>query len=145
MALMAAARSFGLAAFFAAFLAAAAVAQAPTAPSFRSFLELPDRETLMFHDGLDSDELIGAEIVAPNGARLATVADLLVDAEGEVRHVAIDPGSALGAGSRHVVVPIERLRRTEATGVVLVLDASPEELRALPPYRQVDDRWEPLG
>lgn len=113
--------------------------------AFVSYLGFPDREIVMFHDGLDSDELIGGEVVSPNGARLATVTDLLVEADGEIRRAVIDPGSALGAGSRHVIVPIERLRRTEATGVVLSLDITDAELRALPTYRQVDNRWEPIS
>ena len=98
----------------------------------------------MFHDGLDADELIGSQIVTPRGTRIGTVADLMVDNDGRIDKAVLDPGSALGAGSRHVPVDIARLRRTEAGTGVLALDMTDEQLRALPTYRQAGDRWEPL-
>jgi hypothetical protein len=110
--------------------------------AFGSYLKIPEQENIMFHDGLDSDDLIGSQVVSPNGVRLATVTDLLVEDDGRIRLAVIDPGSALGAGSRHVIVPIEELRRTEAGSGVLALDITDAELRALPTYRQVDNRWE---
>jgi hypothetical protein len=54
---------------------------------------------MMFHDRLDGDELIGSSVVDLDGARRATVTDLLVEADGRVRLAVIDPGSALGAGT----------------------------------------------
>ncbi len=122
---------------------AAQPAGAPAAPVYRSYLDLPDPEVRMFGQGLDSDELVGSSVVAPDGGRVGTVTDLLVAEGGVIDKVALDPGSALGSGSRHVTVDIARLRRTEETGT-LVLDMSAQELRALPAYRQVDDRWEPI-
>lgn len=119
-------------------------AQPRHSEAFGSYLDVPEQENIMFHDGLDADELIGSQVVSPNGVRLATVTDLLVEANGQVRLAVIDPGSALGAGSRHVIVPIEKLRRTEAGSGVLSLDITDAELRALPTYRQVDNRWEPI-
>ena len=98
----------------------------------------------MFHDGLDADELIGSQVVSPRGTRIGTVADLLVGNDGQIDKAALDPGSALGAGSGHVAVDIARLRRTEAGTGVVALDMSDEQLRALPTYRQVGNRWEPL-
>jgi hypothetical protein len=112
--------------------------------AYGSYLDLPAQENLMFHDGLDADELIGSPVMSPNGARVATVTDLLVEDDGAVRLAVIDPGSALGAGSRHVIVPIERLRRNEDSSAALTLDITDAELRALPTYRQVDNRWEPI-
>lgn len=111
---------------------------------YRSYLRLPDAANLMFHSGLDSDELIGSQVVSPTGARLATVTDLLVEVDGQVTRAVIDPGSALGAGSRHVTVPIKELRRTEAGSGVLALDATPADLEALPTYRQRGSSWEPI-
>jgi hypothetical protein len=119
-------------------------AQAAGAPVYQSFLDLPDPETVMFRDGLDSGELVGSTVVAPDGARVGTVTDLLVGPSGQVDKAALDAGSALGAGSRHVAVEIDRLRRTEAGAGTLLLEASVAELKALPAYRQVDNRWEPI-
>ena len=89
-------------------------------------------------------QVIGSQVVSPTGARLATVTDLLVEVDGRVSRAVIDPGSALGAGSRHVIVPIEELRRTAAGSGVLSLDITNAELGALPTYRQVGSRWEPI-
>lgn len=111
---------------------------------YRSYLRLPNQGNVMFHNGLDSDEVIGSQVVSPTGARLATVTDLLVEVDGCVSRVVIDPGSALGAGSRHVIVPIEELRRTAAGSGVLSLDITNAELAALPTYRQVGSTWEPI-
>lgn len=122
----------------------AAASATPSTEVYRSYLRLPNQGNVMFHDGLDSDEVIGSQVVSPTGARLATVTDLLVEVDGRVRWVVIDPGSALGAGSRHVIVPIEELRRTEAGSGVLSLDISNAELGALPTYRQVGSSWEPI-
>lgn len=124
--------------------AAAGAAQPRHGEAFGSYLSVPGQENVMLHDSLDADELIGSSVVSPDGTRLATVTDLVVEVGGRIRLAVIDPGSALGAGSRHVIVPIERLRRTEAGSRVLSLDITDAELRALPTYRQVHDRWEPI-
>src|SRR5687768_6494038 len=71
-------------------------AQAGSGEVYRSYLRFPQQANVMFHDGLDSDELIGSQVLNPAGARLATVTDLLVEADGRVRLAVIDPGSALG-------------------------------------------------
>lgn len=114
------------------------------APVYQSFLDLPDPETVIFGEGLDSDELVGSSVVTPDGTRIGTVTDLLVGPGGQIDKVALDAGSALGAGSRHVTLEVNRLRRTEAGAGTLMLEMSVPELKALPAYRQVDDRWEPV-
>lgn len=121
-----------------------AAAQPSQGQAFGSYLSMPDHENLMFHDGLDADELIGSVVVNPSGVRIATVTDLLVEPDGGVRLAVIDPGAALGAGSRHVIVPIERLRRTESGTGIVSLDITDAELRALPTYREAGGRWEPI-
>lgn len=117
---------------------------AQSAPVYRSFLDLPDPNTVEFAHGLDSDDLVGGNVVAPNRSRIGTITDLLVGPDGRIDKVALDPGSALGAGSRHVTIDIDRLRPSEAGAGTLVLDMSAQELEALATYRQVDNRWEPI-
>ena len=114
------------------------------APVYESFLDLPDPTTVEFAHGLDSDDLIGGDVVAPDGSRIGTITDLLVGPGRRIENVALDPGSVLGAGSRHVTVAVDRLRPTEAGAGTLVLDTSAQELRGLTTYRQVDNRWEPI-
>ena len=122
----------------------AEAAQPRHSEAYGSYLQLPAQENLMFHDGLDADELIGSQVVTPRGTRIGTVTDLMVGDRGRIDKAALDPGSALGAGSGHVAVEIARLRRTEAGTGILALDMSDEQLRGLPAYRQVGNRWEPL-
>lgn len=117
---------------------------ADPAPTYVSFLNLPDPEVIMFDEGLDSDELIGSSVVSPLGVRIGIVTDLLVEEDGRIDKVALDPGSALGVGSPHVPVEIAQLRRTEAGPRTLALDISENELRNFPGYRLVGDRWEPV-
>jgi hypothetical protein len=122
---------------------AAASAAAAPAETYTSYLALPSQENVMLRDGLDADELIGGEVVSPAGTSIGTITDLLAGLEdGAITHAALDAGSALGAGSRHVAVDIARLRRTEEGPRTFLLDMDERQLAGLPAYRQTGDRWE---
>jgi hypothetical protein len=106
--------------------------------AYRSYLALPDRTTTMLRDNLDSDDAIGAQVVGLDGTPIGMVTDLLLDDDGRIGHAILDVSSSRGAGSGPVVVEIAQLRRVEDH---LMLELTPEQLAALPEYRQVDDRW----
>jgi hypothetical protein len=117
-------------------------AAAPPAETYTSYLALPSEENVMLRDGLDADELIGGEVVSPAGTSIGTITDLMAGQDGTIAHAALDAGSALGAGSRHVAVDIARLRRTEEGPRTFLLDMDERQLAGLPTYRQTGDRWE---
>jgi sporulation protein YlmC with PRC-barrel domain len=110
--------------------------------AYTSYLALPSPENVMLRGSLDADELIGGEVVDPSGARIGTVTDLMAGPDGGLTHAALDAGSALGAGSRHVAVDVARLQRTEAGPRTFLLDMDERQLAGLPAYRQTGDRWE---
>src|SRR5688500_19026563 len=126
-----------------ALLAAAAPAAASPAETYTSYLALPSPENVMLRDGLDADDLIGGEVVSPASTRIGAITDRLAGQEdGAITHAALDAGSALGAGSRHVAVDIAWLRRTEAGPRTFLLDIDERQLAGLPVYRQTGGHWE---
>jgi hypothetical protein len=118
---------------------ATAAAPAP-AGAYRSSLSANERANLVFQEGLDADEAIGAEVVGRAGETVGTITDLLVGEDGRVERALVDVGASVGAGSRSVVIELARLRRT---GDDLALDMDEGQLAALPAYRRVGERWVP--
>jgi hypothetical protein len=116
---------------------------AAQAEAYTSYLSSPDQSNITLRGGLDADELVGSEVVSPEGATVGSVSDLLIGANGEVRNALIDAGQFLGMGSRQVPVAIDRLRRTEAGPRIVRLEMGREELARLPAYQQTGDRWAP--
>jgi sporulation protein YlmC with PRC-barrel domain len=112
------------------------------AASYGSYLAMPAQENAMLRDGLDADELIGAEVVAADGTRIGAVTDLLVDADGAITHAAVDAGQALGMGSRTVAVDLAKLRRSEAGPSTFLLETDGLDLDRMAAYRQAGDRWD---
>ena len=113
------------------------------AEAYMSYLSSPDQSNITLRGGLDADELIGSEVVGPEGVTVGSVSDLLIGADGEVRNALIDAGQFLGMGSRQVPVAIDQLRRTEAGPRIVRLEMGREELARLPAYQQNGDRWAP--
>jgi hypothetical protein len=116
---------------------------APQAEAYTSYLSSPERSNIGLSGGLDADELVGSEVVSPEGATVGSVSDLLVGGDGQVRTALVDAGQFLGMGSRQVAVPIDRLQRTDAGPRIFRLAIGREELGRLPAYQQTGDRWEP--
>jgi hypothetical protein len=80
--------------------------------------------------------------VSPSGQRLGAITDLMVGPDGAISHAAVDVGQGTGAGSRHVALEIGQLKRSDQGPLAFTIDLSPQQLAALPEYRQVRDQWQ---
>ena len=84
---------------------------------------------------LRTRDIHGWEVVDREGAKVGTVADLLVDRGGKIRFVDVE----FGFPKKHVLVPNDRLEWGDAR---LILDAVTRDAATLPPYdsaRPLDD------
>ena len=80
---------------------------------------------------LKAGDIVGWEIVQSEGRHIATVVDVLTDAEGQVRAVQASVGGILGFGASHIVLPIDKLRPAGGSVDALVSTMDDAELRAI--------------
>jgi len=78
--------------------------------SFRSYMHTDDFDGQIV-GGYTRDELIGAELVDRDGEVIGEIADLLIDANNEVKQVMVDVGGFLGIGERRVALDITEFTR----------------------------------
>jgi sporulation protein YlmC with PRC-barrel domain len=98
----------------------------------------PYNETVL--GGLSADEVIGMTVVDASGEDVGEVNDLLIAADNTVDRAIIDVGGFLGFGAKPVAIEIDRLTVAEGDGEV-VLDATREELDAMPAWQPSEDGW----
>lgn len=93
--------------------------------------------------GYRSDQLIGADVVNPQGADLGDVYDVVVAPQtGKITYLVVGRGGIFGIGERHVPVPWEAFKITDA-GNILVLDSTKGNLDAAP--RVAENHFSPRG
>ena len=90
--------------------------------------------------GYSVDQLMGRDVVGPDGGEIAEVADLLVEADGRVRKVVVDVGGFLGIGAKPVVLDIAQLSR-RADSEDLHTPMTREQLEALPRHERGADGY----
>ena len=90
--------------------------------------------------GLSADEVIGMTVVDASGEAVGEVNDLLIANDNTVDRAIIDVGGFLGFGVKPVAIEMDRLTVAEGDGEV-VLDATREELDAMPAWQSSEDGW----
>jgi sporulation protein YlmC with PRC-barrel domain len=80
--------------------------------------------------------LIGASVENGGGEALGHINDLVLSEDGQINLVVVGVGGFLGIGEKNVGVPFESIEKyaDENGNVVLILDASAEELEAAPAF-----------
>ena len=71
-------------------------------------------EVFLAESELSAEELIGARVVGPNGEDVATVADLLINANGEVETAILKSGDVIDMVGEKVQLPYDQLDVTMA-------------------------------
>ena len=93
--------------------------------------------------GYRSDQLIGADVVNAQGDDLGDVFDVVVAPQtGKITYLVVGRGGVFGIGERHVPVPWEAFKITDA-GNILVLDSTKSNLDAAP--RVAENHFSPRG
>lgn len=93
--------------------------------------------------GYRSDQLIGADVVNAQGDDLGDVFDVVVAPQtGKITYLVVGRGGVFGIGERHVPVPWEAFKITDA-GNMLVLDSTKGNLDAAP--RVSENHFSPRG
>ena len=93
--------------------------------------------------GYRSDQLIGADVVNAQGDDLGDVYDVVVAPQtGKITYLVVGRGGVFGIGERHVPVPWEAFKITDA-GNILVLDSTKGNLDAAP--RVAENHFSPRG
>lgn len=81
---------------------------------------------------MTADELIGTSVINPDGDEIGKLRDVVINRQDQAVLAVIGVGGILGIGDKDVAVPFEDLRRGD--GETIVLDATEEELNAMPTY-----------
>ena len=93
--------------------------------------------------GYRSDQLIGADVVNAQGDDLGDVYDVVVAPQtGKITYLVVGRGGVFGIGERHMPVPWEAFKITDA-GNILVLDSTKGNLDAAP--RVAENHFSPRG
>lgn len=88
--------------------------------------------------GFKVGQLIGREVVGPDGTTVGQVTDVLVDSRGEANHVLVESSQQLGIGGRQYALPIGRIHRE---GDRLVTEMGTQEITARPGYSAQGEFW----
>lgn len=88
-----------------------------------------------------AEQLIGRDVVGPDGDTVANIADLLISEDDRVNKVVLDVGGFLGIGSKPVAVDIDQLERPSGEDEAFGIAMSRDELQALPQFERSDDGW----
>ena len=90
--------------------------------------------------GYSVEQLMGRDVVGPDGDEIAEVADLLVETDDRIRKVIVDVGGFLGIGAKPVVLDIAQLSR-RGDSQDLHTSMTREQLEALPSYERGADGY----
>ena len=83
---------------------------------------------------IDSNTLIGQNIVNANGDTIGEIENVVIDKDGAVKYVIAGVGGFLGVGEKHVALKWDDLTITE-NGEHVVANATKEQLEALPEHK----------
>ena len=85
---------------------------------------------------LTSDALLGAEIHDPNGEVVGTVANLVIDADGQVAQIIAEVGGFLGLGAREVALDRSQvdIQAVSEADVRVELAMPRQELETMPEH-----------
>lgn len=101
------------------------------------------------HGRVAAAELIGRDVVGPDGDAVAEVADLIVEPDGTVARVVLDVGGFLGVGAKPVALEFGRLRIGPGGGdgaeAGISTTLTREQLEALPRFGRDKEGRYPAG
>ncbi len=83
----------------------------------------------------EAEQIIGANVVDPNGKVIGKIDDLVVARDGMVTHAVVSVGGVLGIGATDVMVPYDQMQPTPKDDELRV-SMSEEQLKALPRYER---------
>ncbi|MDP3339156.1 PRC-barrel domain-containing protein [Frigidibacter sp.] len=87
---------------------------------------------------LTAEQLQGAPVYDANDEKVGDISELIVAADGTITEAVIDIGGFLGIGAKPVALNFEQLQvmaeEADGTGVRVHLNATEEELEAMPEY-----------
>ena len=85
--------------------------------------------------------LIGTPVENGGGEALGDINDLVLSEDGQVKLIVIGVGGFLGIGEKNVAVPFDTIEKytDESGNVVLILNASAEELEAAPAFVTINE------
>lgn len=97
----------------------------------------PEGYTQMNAEDRTAERLIGANAYGAQGEDMATVDDLVLDADGAATHVIMDVGGFLGMGTHTVAIEIDQvdiLWNDQDGDVMVQVPMTEDQLRELPAY-----------
>jgi hypothetical protein len=87
----------------------------------------------------DAEAVLGQRILDQSGKTIGRFVDVLVDASGQPRAAVIDFGGFMGVGNRKVAVHWSALHFNPGDPAKkIVLDMTPDQIKAAPEYRNPD-------
>ncbi len=90
---------------------------------------------------MSADELVGRDVIDPEGNSIGEVADLMLDSSQKATHVLVGVGGFLGIGERTVAIPLDQLSVSADEDRDLVTRMTKEQLEAMPAYEKADGAW----
>lgn len=87
---------------------------------------------------VDSQALIGKDIVNPDGNKVGEVDSVIIDQGGEVKYVVAAVGGFMGMGEKQVAMRWEDLK-VDAAGDRVSANVTKEQLEALPEYKRPEN------
>jgi sporulation protein YlmC with PRC-barrel domain len=99
--------------------AAAPHSSAPAAAAPHAAAPAAQASRHMRDDQMRASKLIGSAVYDPSDQKLGTIDELVLNPDGKVADVVIGVGGLLGAGEKHVAVPMADLKRGKSDRFVL--------------------------
>jgi hypothetical protein len=98
----------------------------------------PAEQALAAPEGLLASNLIGATIYAPDNQSIGDINDIILSQQGQPSQVIVGVGGFLGIGEKDVVLDMAKLQiaATDDGNVKIVVQTTPEELKALPAFQR---------
>ena len=86
-----------------------------------------------------SEDVRGFDVREASNARIGTIDDLAVDAEGRVRFLKVGMGGLLGLGRTHRLIPVDIVE--SVAGETVFLKTTRERVADSPEWETLDDEW----
>lgn len=86
-----------------------------------------------------ADDLVGKTVRNPAGDKIGSVDSVLLSGDGRTTALVVSAGGFLGMGEHSVAIPMNRFTFIAGSDSI-GLNATKDELKAMPEYRKADDR-----
>lgn len=87
-------------------------------------------------EGVPAENIVGGHLVNPDGERIATINDLLIDTDGEPQGLLVGFGGFLGFMEKEVAVGFDRVELVQNEDDEYSTDLTEEEIEAMPEYEE---------